>query len=186
MQMKNILEISTRSELRNWFDLNSNNEKECWIPLSRKTISHKLLYVDAVYEAICFGWIDSTTKKVGDVTYQRFSPRRKVSPWTELNKARAKKLIELGLMTDQGYQVLPDLNKEFIISEDILQKIKSDDEIYENFLKLPPLYVRVRLDNIMGFDKVDIKTYDMRLEKFLSATKKGILYGQWHDDSRLL
>jgi uncharacterized protein YdeI (YjbR/CyaY-like superfamily) len=66
-----------------------------------------LPYLDIVEEALCFGWIDSTLKRLPDGRLaQRLSPRRKGSNWTELNRARCKELEERGLMTDAGRAAL--------------------------------------------------------------------------------
>lgn len=60
-----------------------------------------------VEEALCFGWIDSTVKKLSDGRLaQRLSPRKKGSHWTELNKERCRQLEERGLMTDSGRMAL--------------------------------------------------------------------------------
>ena len=64
-----------------------------------------LWYLDAVEEALCFGWIDSTVKTIDGVTLQRFGKRVKNSQWTELNKERCRRLEALGLMTDSGRAV---------------------------------------------------------------------------------
>ena len=59
---------------------------------------------------MCFGWIDSTTKRNDEVSLaQRLSPRKAKSNWTELNKDRARRLIARGKMTPAGLAVLPDL-----------------------------------------------------------------------------
>ena len=66
-----------------------------------------LPYIDIVEEALCFGWIDSTLKKLPDGRLaQRLSPRRKGSHWTELNKERCRDLESRGLMTDSGRMAL--------------------------------------------------------------------------------
>ena len=60
-----------------------------------------------VEEALCFGWIDSTLKRLPDGRLaQRLSPRRKHSHWTELNKQRCADLEARGLMTEAGRQAL--------------------------------------------------------------------------------
>jgi len=65
-------------------------------------------YVDAVEEALCFGWIDGLEKSMDAERYAlRFSPRRPKSNWTETNKERVRKLIAQGKMTDAGHAVLP-------------------------------------------------------------------------------
>ena len=52
-----------------------------------------LPYINVVEEALCFGWIDSTLKRLPDGRLaQRLSPRRKRSHWTELNKQRCADL----------------------------------------------------------------------------------------------
>jgi uncharacterized protein YdeI (YjbR/CyaY-like superfamily) len=62
-----------------------------------------LPYIDVVEEALCFGWIDSTLKKLPDGRLaQRLSPRRKNSHWTKLNMDRCMDLEDRGLMTPAG------------------------------------------------------------------------------------
>ena len=62
-----------------------------------------LPYIDVVEEALCFGWIDSTLKRLPDGRLvQRLSPRRKNSHWTRLNMDRYMDLEERGLMTQAG------------------------------------------------------------------------------------
>ena len=62
-----------------------------------------LQYIDVVEEALCFGWIDSTLKKLPDGRLaQRLSPRRKKSHWTKLNMDRCIDLEDRGLMTPAG------------------------------------------------------------------------------------
>ena len=62
-----------------------------------------LAYIDVVEEALCFGWIDSTLKKLPDGRLaQLLSPRRKNSHWTKLNMDRCIDLEDRGLMTPAG------------------------------------------------------------------------------------
>lgn len=64
-------------------------------------------YIDVVEEALCFGWIDSTLKKLPDGRLaQRLSPRRKNSHWTKLNMVRCMNLEDRGLMTPAGRRAL--------------------------------------------------------------------------------
>lgn len=105
MDIKNILQVSTRAELRRWFEENHDSCTEMWVRVNRgrQPAEGVVGYVDAVMEGLCFGWIDSTLKKIDDgFPFQRFSPRRKGSHWTELNRQRCRQLISDGLMTDSG------------------------------------------------------------------------------------
>jgi len=184
MQITNRLHIQTRQDLRAWLQENSAGSTHAWVPVLSKD-HDALSYLAIVEEAICFGWIDSTRKRVEDATLQRISPRRKSGNWTELNKERARRLIKLGHMTPPGLSVLPDMSEEgFAICPEVLKAIKADSETYRNFQKLPPLYARVRIDNIQSYPK-DSETYARRLEKFLQNTKQGQLYGDWNDNGRL-
>ena len=77
------LDIKNRKQFREWLMLNATKEKECWLNVKRgEPINPNVFYyLDAVEEALCFGWIDSTFKKVDDVALQRFTPRKKNSLW---------------------------------------------------------------------------------------------------------
>ncbi|MBC1435105.1 thymidylate synthase [Listeria rocourtiae] len=172
-----------RSEWRAWLESNGEFEKYCWLILPRK--QSKFTYIDAVEEALCFGWIDSTKKGLDDEHIaQRFSHRVPKSNWTELNKERARRMRKLGLMTPQGERVLPNLEAKFEIATDILEAIVEDVALAENFAKLPDLYVRIKLDNIQSVAK-DRALYDKRLATFFEKTRRGELYGKWNDGGRL-
>lgn len=187
MTPKNILDITKRSDFREWLTRNSMVEKECWIAVKRgKTAPEDALwYLDAVEEALCFGWIDSTVKKVDDVTLQRFGPRSKSGRWTELNKERCRRLERLGLMTDSGRAACPDLDAAFVIMPEILSAFTSRPTAWKNFHDFPPLYQRVRIDNIQRcVGKPEL--FKSRLAKLIEASEKGKMIGDWHDCGRLL
>ena len=192
MQIINKLEIKTRQELRSWLSRNHDKATQAWIPVLSKD-PDELSYLAIVEECLCFGWIDSTKKRLAlspdsesEVMHQRISPRRKSGNWTELNKERVRRLTRLGLMYPQGEKILPDMDIEnFVIRQDIMDAIKTDPTTYENFLKLPSLYVRVRVDNIQGYPQGD-DTYSRRIEKLLQNTKENKLYGDWNDNGRLI
>ena len=184
MQVVNLLNAKNRNELRQWLVQNYNKEKECWVVVKRgrPTDNSTFWYVDAVEEAMCFGWIDSTTKKLeSGVTAQKLAPRRKDSVWSELNKERCRRMERLGRMTDAGRAVLPDMSTDaFVIDDDILSALKADDRVWNNFLKFPPLYQRVRIDTIQ-IKKKQPAIFASRLQKLIENTKNGIMYGEWND-----
>lgn len=189
MDVKNLLKINSRAELREWLMHNHKTEPECWavVKRGRPKDDGTFWYVDAVEEALCFGWIDSTYKKIDEnITAQKFTPRKAKSHWTELNKARCRRMERLGLMTEAGRAVLPDLSEAgFVIDPDILQLLQSDAVLWENFSRLPELYKRVRIDTIQFYKKRQIKIYEKRLQKFVESTRNGLLYGEWNDNGRL-
>lgn len=183
----NILKAKNREELRLWLENNYEIQKECWVIVKRGKPQNDdtFWYIDAVEEALCFGWIDSTVKKLDNgITIQRLSPRKKGSIWSELNKERCRRMEKLGKMTQAGKKVLPDMSeKGFNI--DILETLKKDEIVWANFHKFPSLYQRVRIDTIQ-IKKKNPQLFQKRLEKLIENTKKGIMYGDWNDNGRLL
>ena len=185
----NILKAKNREELRLWLENNYETQKECWVIVKRGRPQNDdtFWYIDAVEEALCFGWIDSTVKKLDTgITIQRLSPRKKGSIWSELNKERCRRMEKLGKMTQAGKKVLPDMSeKGFNIDIDILEALKKDEMVWANFHKFPSLYQRVRIDTIQ-IKKKNPQLFQKRLEKLIENTKKGIMYGDWNDNGRLL
>lgn len=105
MEVRELKSFGRRAELREWLMKHHLSEKECWVVsyLKNKPQWKALPYLDIVEGALCFGWIDSTKKKLADGRLaQRLSPRLPKSHWTELNKERCKRLMEAGLMTETG------------------------------------------------------------------------------------
>lgn len=115
MEFKNLLTFTDRRGLREWLQRNHLSEKCCWVACNRsKTAKPDTLpYLEIVEEALCFGWIDSTLKKLPDGRLaQRLSPRRKGSHWTELNRQRCYDLERRGLMTEYGRKALKETQNE--------------------------------------------------------------------------
>ena len=109
MEVTNLLTFENRRQLRAWLEINHLREKCCWVACNRsKTPRHDTLpYTDIVEEALCFGWIDSTLKRLPDGRLaQRLSPRRPNSHWTALNIERCHQLESRGLMTDAGRKAM--------------------------------------------------------------------------------
>lgn len=185
--MKNILDIKDRSEFRRWLETNGSIEDEVWVNSIRcKPQKGVFAYIDAVEEALCFGWIDSVWKNIDGVFLQRFSPRRKDSYWTELNKERARRLERLGAMRDEGRRVLPPMGpRSFKIDADVEAALKKA-RCYKTFKSFPALYQRVRAYNVAFFKKTNPVAYQKQLEHFIAETKKGKMYGEWNDYGRLL
>lgn len=183
----NILDIKDRAHFRRWLIDNHVAERECWVVAKRgKTPPEDALwYLDAVEEALCFGWIDSTLKNVDGKPLQRFGPRTKSGKWTELNKERCRRLERLGLMTESGRKVCPDLSAEFEIMPEIVRAFKKEPLAWKNFQSMPTLYQRVRIDNIHRV-KAKPELFFSRLSKLIEASARGEMIGDWHDCGRLL
>lgn len=183
----NVLDIGSRSEFRQWLLQHSKEAAECYVATrrGRPTDEACLWYIDAVEEALCFGWIDSTTPVINGQRMQRFSPRGKRSPWSELNKERVRRLERLGLMTDGGRAVLPPMGpRSFKIDHEIVAALK-EARVWSRFKDFPPLYQRVRAYNIAFFKGRDPNVYERMLKRLIEFTRRGVLYGEWNDYGRL-
>ena len=113
MEIGETLYVTDRKDFRKWLAENHKSKKEIWlIQYKKATKKPSINYVEAVEEALCFGWIDNIEKSMDAERYAtRFSPRRPKSNWTETNKDRARRLIAEGKMTEAGFASLPpDLN----------------------------------------------------------------------------
>lgn len=188
MEFQNVLDIDNRDDFREWLRVNSGSEPECWVAVKhgKPVDDNHFWYIDAVEEALCFGWIDSTNRDIDGKRMQRFSPRKKNSPWTELNKERVRRLEKLGLMTEAGRAVLPSMGvRSFKIDPDVVSALKKA-RAWTKFKSFPPLYQRVRAYNVMFFKKRDPEVYDRMLTRLAEETLKGRMYGEWNDYGRLL
>jgi uncharacterized protein YdeI (YjbR/CyaY-like superfamily) len=185
MQVNATFKAADRAAWRLWLEQNHGTASEIWLLYDDRPEVPTLTYLDSVEEAICFGWIDSIQKRFSSYERaQRFSPRKPRGKWTELNKARARRLLRLGLMTEAGQATLPDLDAPFTIAEDIATALKAEPDAWENFLAFPELYRRVRIGYIEDARK-NKDEFDRRLSNFTSKTARNQMFGNWNDGGRL-
>jgi uncharacterized protein YdeI (YjbR/CyaY-like superfamily) len=100
----NTLCATNADEWREWLAENHRSEKEVWLVIYHKNSgTPNLRYDEAIEHALCFGWIDSLARKRDAESWMlRFTPRNPRSRWSEVNRRRAAKMLELGLMTEHG------------------------------------------------------------------------------------
>ncbi len=185
--MEHILDINNRAAFRAWLTEHSESSQECWVEVKRgrPVDDEHFWYLDVVEEALCFGWIDSTHKLIDGRRMQRFTPRKKNSPWTELNKERVRRLERLGLMTEAGRRVLPSMGeRSFKFDADIVAAMKGA-RCWTKFRQFPPLYQRIRAYNVAFYKQRDKAMYEKALQHLIDETKKGRLFGEWNDYGRL-
>ena len=88
-------------------------------------------------------------------------------------------------MTESGRNACPDLMAKFEIMPEIVKAFKKTPSAWENFQAMPPLYQRVRIDNIHRV-KSKPELFHSRLSKLIGASARGKMIGDWHDCGRLL
>lgn len=93
-----------RKAWRRWLEKNHKSTDPVYVVIyHKKSKTPNLSYEDVVEEALCFGWIDNKgMKRDHESMYLRLAPRKVKSNWSKLNRARAEKMIEAGLMTPVG------------------------------------------------------------------------------------
>jgi uncharacterized protein YdeI (YjbR/CyaY-like superfamily) len=169
---------------RAWLKKHAEREKEVWLIYYKKNSGKfRIPYDDAVEEALCFGWIDSILKPIDEEKYaQRFSPRRKGSSLSELNKERVRRLLRQKKMTSAGLAALDHeisgIKKRASrsIAKDILCFLKADKEIWRHYSRFPIAYKTIRLGWIEGARKRP-EIFHQRLQYFLKMTKQNKRFG---------
>jgi uncharacterized protein YdeI (YjbR/CyaY-like superfamily) len=179
VELGETLDVATAAEWHAWLQANHASAAEIWLIYHSKGSGMAgITYNDAVDEALCFGWIDSTVKKLDAATRaQRFTPRRPGSAVSEMNKVRVRRLVEAGRMTPAGLAAAGDvLDEPFEVAPDILSKLKADADVWRNFQTLPDSYRRIRIGWIEGARNRP-PVFEQRLNYFLRMTRQGKRYG---------
>lgn len=162
-----------RQDWRKWLETNFETKDDIWLeyPL-KKTGKERILYNDAVEEALCFGWIDSTFKSLNEeTTIQRFCKRRKNSTFSQPNIERLKWLSENNLIHNSiKKDVSKIIQQEFIFPEDIINKLKLDKTVWENYQSFSESYKRIRIAYIDSSRKRPDE-FEKRLGNFINKTK---------------
>lgn len=178
MKLGKTLYVLTRIAWRGWLEKHHAKEKEIWLVFySKASGKPRIPYNDAVEEALCFGWIDSTVKKVEKDSFaQRFSPRKSGSRWSEMNKERARRLLREGKMTPAGLAAAGALEEALVIPTDILKRLKADRKVWKNFQQFPDTYKRIRVGWIDGVRKRPDE-FEKRVRYFLKMTAQNKRFG---------
>lgn len=174
MEISNTLYVTNRNDWRLWLEKNFDKEKEIWFIFPMKEANEKsVLYNDAVEEALCFGWIDSTIKHI-DETHraQRFTPRKKGSKYSRPNIER---LIEMHKQNKIHplilKEIIPLIETPYIFPEDILDELKKDEEVWTNYNHFTKPYQRIRIAYIDDARKRPDE-FNRRLINFIKKTKE--------------
>lgn len=155
----NIVETCSAEDWRAWLTRNCRSATEVWLVLRHyDSGTPGLRYQEAVEQALCFGWIDGLHRRCGAGSSQlRFTPRTTRSRWSQLNRQRAAKMTELGLMTEHGraaieqakaagtWQLVPD-EQSRAIPDDLQEQLDGNDTARANFESFPPSSRRLILE----------------------------------------
>ena len=166
--------FTNRKDWRKWLENNFETEKEIWLIFPNKSSGKPcLIYNDAVEEALCFGWIDSTVKKLDDENkIQWFLPRKNKTYYSQSNKERLKWLWAHNLIHSK---VKKDVEKivqeEFYFAADIIDRIKQDEIVWENYQNFSESYKRIRVGYIEAA-RIRSEEFEKRLLHFINKTRE--------------
>ncbi|OOV16129.1 YdeI family protein [Flavobacterium sp. LM4] len=138
-----------QTDWRKWLEKNHQSKKSVWLVYyTKKSNIPTINWSEAVEEALCFGWIDSTKKTIDDSSFiQFFSKRKPNSTWSKINKEKVKQLIDSGRMTKAGYKSIEtakqngswtilDEVEELIIPNDLEDAFRKHNGSKDYFLSL--------------------------------------------------
>ena len=177
MDEKNIVRCTYRREWRQWLAEHFETETEAWFVFPTKACGEQgVSYNDAVEEALCFGWIDSTARTL-DATHQlrRFTPRRPGSAYSRPNIERLIHMDGQGLIHPKVRESLAELIRApFVFPEDILQALRQDEAVWANYQGFSEPYKRIRVAYIDAARKRPAE-FRKRLDHFIKKTRENKL-----------
>jgi uncharacterized protein YdeI (YjbR/CyaY-like superfamily) len=137
----------TRKAWRTWLAKNHDKEQAVWLIMYHMSSDTRSIhYAEAVEEALCFGWIDSTAMKRDETSwYQYYTRRKPKSTWSRVNRERADRMSAAGLMTPAG-QAMIDLAKKSgtwevdhdVMPADLQAALDKNKKAKEYFMAFPP------------------------------------------------
>lgn len=191
MQAIDAIYLPTREQWREWLQECHETETVVWLEYYKKhTGKPSIPYNDAVEEALCFGWIDSTVRRIDEERYmQKFTPRKMKSTWSVSNVIRVEKLIKQGKMTAKGLEPYQYAKKQNLLPDPLLKKetrvpdipswfreaLDKNPAARSHFYKLAPSHRRNYIGWIMGAKKAETKL--RRLDEAIDLLSKGKILG---------
>ncbi|MGQ8335103.1 YdeI/OmpD-associated family protein [Sunxiuqinia sp. A32] len=185
--------FKNQKEFRDWLTLNYNKSDGIWLIYFKKhTQKESIHYAQALEEALCFGWIDSTVKRIDEEQYmQIFSPRTNLKNWSDVNKLKVIELIKNKKMTNAGLMKIDEYAKTGKLSwktSEIKSKMKEksskqlhapismlaefakNEPALSNFNQLAPSYKREYINWIASAKRKE--TQEKRLKESIGLLKE--------------
>lgn len=172
MQDLDQIHFENSNTFRTWLKDNHDKSPGIWLIFYKKhTNTECITYTEALDESLCYGWIDSTRKRVDDEKYiQKFSPRKNNSNWSVVNKLKVLALIKQGKMTEIG------LNKidEYLKTGKLNWKLEELNKKKEDRVEIPAFIVNEFSNNepaLTNFNNL-AKSYKKQYIGWISSAKR--------------
>ena len=98
--------LRSQAAFETWMRKHHARETEVWVKIHKKDSGlTSVTAAEALEIALCWGWIDAIRKSFDAQSFlQRYTPRRKKSMWSQVNREHVARLIKAGRMTPHGHQ----------------------------------------------------------------------------------
>ncbi len=172
---------TSRAEWRDWLRENHLTARGVWLVYFKVRAGvPSVAYIDAVKEALCFGWIDSKVQSLDENRYRQvFTPRKPKSVWSAINKGYLEELFAAGLMEPAGIRAV-EVGKEngSWVRLTISESLETPDDLLAalnpaalaNFERFPPGSRK----NILFFIH-DAKTPETRARRIAETARMAAL-----------
>lgn len=179
-----VLFFPDREGLRRWFESHPAGTREVWVGFRKAHVpTPGLKYLEAVEEALCFGWIDTTVRRLDEDRYaHRFTPRREGSHWSPTNLALFRELRRTGRVAPAGLRAFQDRETRDprrysyeagarSLSPEYVAKFRRYPGAWARFEDEPPSYRRLAAHWVMS--AVRDETRERRLTELIDASGRG-------------
>ncbi|MGA3022117.1 MAG: YdeI/OmpD-associated family protein [Thermoplasmata archaeon] len=173
----------SKHELRAWFEVHHADTPELWVGFHKAHTGRAgVVYLEAVEEALCFGWIDTTVRRIDRDRYaNRFTPRRSGSRWSAVNRRRFAELERAGRVHESGRRAFDrrpkkktmqyESERTFRFAPTFVARLR-ERPVAERFFRSRPRGYRRRA-TFWVMSAVRPKTRERRFETLLAASSAG-------------
>jgi uncharacterized protein YdeI (YjbR/CyaY-like superfamily) len=180
-----VVAFTSREEWDAWLAEGHASSNGVWLKIAKKASGiESVTHPEALEIALCYGWIDGQRRKLDDVYFlQRFTPRRRRSNWSKINRGKAEELIAAGRMQPAGlreieaakadgrWEAAYDSPSAVTVPEDLLHALERDGAAREFFETLDRTNRYAILYQI--HDAKRPETRARRIEKFVAMLERG-------------
>jgi uncharacterized protein YdeI (YjbR/CyaY-like superfamily) len=101
---RRIRAFASEAAFDTWLAAHHDSEPEVWIKIHKKSSGlASVTAAQALDVALCWGWIDAIRKGLDERSFlQRYTPRRRKSRWSQINREHVARLVAAGRMTPHG------------------------------------------------------------------------------------
>jgi uncharacterized protein YdeI (YjbR/CyaY-like superfamily) len=173
-----------QTAFRRWLEKNHERTNELWIGFYKKSTGKPgMTYPEAVDESLCWGWIDGVKRKVDDERYtNRFTPRKPVSKWSDVNLRRYEELDAEGRIAQPGKEAFarfdPEKHRAYSFEArpkafpPELEKIfKNNSAAWATFMEQPPGYRRTAIHFVSSAKREETRL--RRLDQLMDVSARG-------------